>query len=166
VTPRHVLLPAHCIQNKGEKQADNAFDAGIIFENDLYDKMADISKFIVHPDWDPEDEHYTADIATAVLTECRNLTETIGHVCLNTPSNPIQSFAGKTAVVFGWDLMEKSELRMESELHHIEVSLVDQAECNSSNSTLQEIMSDTSFCAGAGDGKSGPSNGKHFYVNV
>ncbi len=166
MTPRHVLLPAHCIQNKGEKQANKASDAGILFENDLYEKMAYISKFIVHLDWDPEDEYYTADIAIAVLTEPRNLTEIIGHVCLNTPADPIQSFAGKIAEVYGWGLMEKSELRMESKLHHVEVPLDDQAECNSSNSTVHEILSDTSFCAGTGDGKSGPSNGKNVYVNI
>jgi hypothetical protein len=164
VTPRHALLPAHCIQNKREKQADSATDADILFKNDYYDKMGLISKFIVHPDWDPKDSHYEADIAVAVLTERRNLTDVIRHVCLNTPSNPIQSFAGKIAEVYGWGLTKELASGLGSELRHVKVPLVDQAQCyKNSNPDLPKIISDTSFCAGAGDGKSGPSNGETIY---
>jgi hypothetical protein len=76
---------------------------------------------------------------------------------LNTPSDPIQSFAGRNASVYGWGLTEDFELV--TKLRHVEVPLVDQALCNSSSQGLRRIMSDTSFCAGARDGKSGPCNG-------
>ncbi len=169
MTPRHVLLPAHCIQNKGEKQANKASDAGILFENDFYlrrNKLvkAHVSEFIVHPDWDPWDTHFAADIAVAVLKEPENLTETIGHVCLNTPADPIQSFAGKTAEVYGWGLTEKLETQFNFDLSEVKVPLVDQAKCNSS--VLRNLMSETSFCAGAKDGKSGPSNGENIPYEV
>jgi hypothetical protein len=97
-------------------------------------------------------------LAIAVLKDPVEFSNKIRHVCLNTPSNPIQSFAGKKAKVYGWEFTE--ELKTVSELRHVEVPLVDQALCNSSSSTLYKIMSDTSFCAGARDGKSGACNGK------
>ncbi len=86
------------------------------------------------------------------------LTNKIRHVCLNTPANPIQSFVGRESKVYGWGLTEK--LKLVTKLRHVEVPLVDQAQCNSSSPTLHKIMSETSFCAGAKDGKTGACNGK------
>jgi hypothetical protein len=102
------------------------------------------------------DSYYGADVAIAVLKEPIKLSNQIRHVCLNTPSNPIQSFAGKNGKVYGWILTEN----LVSDLQHLDVTLVDQMLCNSSK--LHDIMSDTSFCAGARDGRTGPCNGKYF----
>ncbi len=162
VSPRHVLFAAHCLQNKKQTWTRLASESYFYFKND-YDSddesaKADVSEFIIHPDWDPDDIHYTADIAIAVLKEPVKLSNKIRHVCLNTPSDPIQSFAGRNASVYGWGLTE--DLEIVSELRQLEVPLVDQALCNSSSSTLHGIMSDTSFCAGARDGKTGACNGK------
>jgi hypothetical protein len=121
---------------------------------------AEVSEFIVHPDWDPEDTHYSADIAIAVLKKPVEITNKIRHVCLNTPSYPIQSLAGQNTSVYGWGLTE--ELETVTELREVEVPLVDQAFCNSSSPKLRNIMSDTSFCAGARDGETGACNGKAF----
>jgi hypothetical protein len=158
------LFAAHCLQNKRQEKAKNASDTYFYFKND-YDTDDDsanayVSKFIVHPDWDPEDSHFAADIAIAVLKEPLNLTDEVRHVCLNTPSDPIQSFAGRNASVYGWGLTEDLEAEPVTELRHVEVPLVDQALCNSSNTILHRTMSDTSFCAGASDGKTGACNGK------
>jgi hypothetical protein len=117
----------------------------LFFDND-YDEDdvsagADVSEFIIHPDWDPEDSHYTADIAIAVLKEPVELSNKIRHVCLNTPADPIQSFAGRNGSVYGWGLTE--ELETVSKLRHVEVPLVDQALCNSSHPNLPKVMSDT-----------------------
>jgi hypothetical protein len=98
------------------------------------------------------------------------LSNKIRHVCLNTPSNPIQNFTGRNATVYGWGLTE--ELELATNLRHVEVPLVDQAFCyisvtkkwifftDKKKSKIAKIMSDTSFCAGAKDGKTGPCNGK------
>ncbi len=161
VTPKHVLFAAHCLQNKKEEQTKKASDSIFYFENDYDDDddsaTAEVSEFIVHPDWDPWETHFAADIAVAVLKEPVKLTKNIVHVCLNTPADPIQSLAGKTAMVYGWGLME--DLKLDSQLRHVEVPLVDQAKCNTTKA-FRRIMSDTSFCAGARDGKTGPCNGK------
>jgi hypothetical protein len=164
VTSRHVLLPAHCIQGKREEQAHNATDAEFYFTNNFIDNngsRANVSKLIVHPDWNPKDSHHGADIAIAVLEKPVELTDEVRHVCLNTPSKPIQSFAGKNGRAYGWRWMEDSALLMGSELHHVDEPLVDQALCNSSHPYFPKIMSDTSFCAGTGVEKSGPSRGKN-----
>jgi hypothetical protein len=130
------------------------------FENDHSHESTKVyvSKFIVHPYWDPKDTHYTADIAIAVLKEPIKLSNEVRHICLNTPSDPIQSLAGQSGQVYGWGFTEDL-LKYGTELRHVEVPLVDQALCNSSHPTLQEIMSNTTFCAGASDGKTGPCNG-------
>jgi hypothetical protein len=155
------LFTAHCIQDKESKNIRQASESYFYFNNnydvDDEDQNAYVQEFIVHPDWDPEDTHYTADIAIAVLKKSVEITDKIRHVCLNTPSNPIQSFAGRRASVYGWGLTE--ELEAVTELRHVDVPLVDQTLCNSSNPILRKIMSDTSFCAGARDGKTGPCNG-------
>jgi hypothetical protein len=153
------------LQDKQQTEAKNA-DADTYFyfktnynEYDL-SAQAYISEFIVHPNWDPADSHYTADIAMAVLEKPLELSNKIRHVCLNTPSDPIPSFAGRRALVYGWGLTE--DLEYDSQLRHVGVPLVDQALCNSSSSIVQRIMSDTLFCAGARDGKTGACNGKAF----
>jgi hypothetical protein len=165
VSPRHVLFAAHCLQDKNKKWTRHAENSYFYFENDYnhYDSddddpaRAEVSEFIVHPDWDPEDTHYTADIAIAVLKEPVKLSNEIRHVCLNTPSDPIQNFAGRNGLVYGWGLTEA--LKTVSELRNVNVPLVDQALCNSSHEEFPKIMSDTSFCAGARDNKTGPCNG-------
>ncbi len=129
------------------------------FDNDDDDPArGDVSEFIVHPDWYSKDKNFAADIAIAVLKKPIEVSNVIRHVCLNTPSNPIQSFAGRSGTVYGWGWTE--ELETVTKLRHVTVPLVDQALCNSSNPTLHRIMSDTSFCAGARDGKTGPCRGK------
>ncbi len=162
VSPRHVLFAAHCLQGKKEKVAKNASDSYFYFKNDYNtdDESANayVSEFIIHPDWDPEDSHYAADIAIAVLKKPVKLSNKIRHVCLNTPADPIQSFAGRKAEVYGWGLTEK--LESVTDLRHVSVPLVDQALCNSSHAELPNIMSDTSFCAGARDGETGACIGK------
>ncbi len=155
------MFAAHCLQDKEQKEVREASDTYFYFAND-YDVFDDsenayVSEFIIHPDWDPKDSHYAADIAIAVLKEPIKLSNEIRHVCLNTPSNSIQNFAGRKGTVYGWGLTE--ELKTVTELRHLTVPLVDQALCNSSHSVIHNTMSDTSFCAGARDGKTGACNG-------
>ncbi len=156
------MFAAHCVQDKKSKEVKEALKSQFRFENDydygLQSARADVSEFIIHPDWDPDDSHYTADIAIAVLKEPIKLSNEIRHVCLNTPSHPIQSFAGRLSKVYGWGFTE--EIKTVSDLRDVSVPLVDQALCNSSHPELPTIMSDTSFCAGARDGKTGACNGK------
>jgi secreted trypsin-like serine protease len=162
----HILFAAHCVQDKNQKWTKHALDSYFYFKNDYdtdddddYDdpENVNVAQFIIHPDWDPEDEHYTADIAIAVLKQPIELSNEIRHVCLNTPADPIRNFAGRSGKVFGWGLTE--ELKTVSKLRHVDVPLVDQALCNSSDLRLHKIMSDTSFCAGTTDGKTGACNG-------
>jgi hypothetical protein len=149
------------VQDKNEEEAKEASKSHFYFKNDYNDEddsaRVDVSEFIIHPDWDPKDSHYTANIAIAVLKNPIKLSNEIEPITVNNPSNLIQSFAGRNALVCGWGYTEN--FKLVSQLHDITIPLVDQALCNSSNPTLANIMSDTSFCAGARDGKTGPCNG-------
>jgi hypothetical protein len=111
-----------------------------------------VSEFIVHPDWDPKDDQNAADIAIARLNGNIDAYHETPHVCLNTPSNSIQSFAGRNASVYGWGLVEIFEFV--SELREVEVPLVDQEKCNSFSP-----ISDTLFCVEARDEKTDPCKG-------
>jgi hypothetical protein len=167
VSPRHVLFAAHCLQDKEQTEARLAMESFFYFGNNHdkikevknYPARADVSEFIVHPDWDPKDSHYVADIAIAVLKEPLNLTDEIRHVCLNTPSDPIQNFTGRESKVYGWGFTEE-KFESVTEIRHVNIQLVDQALCNSSHPELSKIMSETSFCAGGKDGRTGACNGK------
>jgi hypothetical protein len=155
------------LQNKKEEVEKEASESFFFFKNDYNtdDSSAnlDVSEFIVHPDWDPKDSHYGADIAIAVLKKPVNISREVGYVCLNTPSNPIQSFVGKIATVYGWGLTE--EHVAVTELRDVEIPLVDQAHCNSSR-PVQRLMSDTSFCAGAKDEKTGACSGNFSKIQM
>jgi hypothetical protein len=110
------------------------------------------SENFIHPDWNPKDDQNAADIAIVELEKNIELSDKIRHVCLNTPSDPIQSLAGRNSKVYGWESTE--DLGFVKELRHVEVPLVEQAMCNSSSPTLHKIMSDTSFCVEARNEKS------------
>ncbi len=163
------MFAAHCLLDKKQTDARVATESFFYFGND-HDEIgavkndpakADVSEFIVHPDWDPQDTHYDADIAIAVLKKPLNLTNEIRHVCLNTPADPIQNFAGRESKVYGWGYTEKI-FKPVRELRHVDIPLVDQALCNSSHPEFSKFMSDTSFCAGGKDGRTGACNGKVF----
>jgi hypothetical protein len=162
-------MAAQCVQNKGQENA-RAVSGSYFYFKDNYDDddetaKSDVSEFIIHPDWDPKDSHYRADIAIAVLKEPITLSNEIQPVPLNNPSNPIQSLVGRNGIICGWGLTE--DLELYSELREVSVPLVDQALCNSSGQAFRSIMSETTFCAGARDGKTGPCIGKFsdFMVN-
>ncbi len=149
------------MQDKKQQWIKEASETYFIFRNnyDDYDdaSRADVSEFIVHPDWDQDDNHYGADIAIAVLKNPMKIKKRFRHVCLNTPSDPIQSLAGRNGKLYGWGLTEDHEIV--TKLRDVEVPLVNQGWCNSSHADLPKIMSDTSFCAGARDGETGACNG-------
>jgi hypothetical protein len=109
------------LQNKDEKEIKEASESYFYFKNnykvDDDSAQAEVSKFIIHPDWDPNEKPYTADIAIAVLKEPIELSNEIRHVCLSTSSDLIQKFSRKNASVYGWGLTE--ELRAVTELRHV-----------------------------------------------
>jgi hypothetical protein len=161
------------LQDKNKKLVREASRSYFYFKNDHDDDdnsaKAEVSEFIIHPDWDPEEIQYKADIAVAVLKKPIKISKKIRHVCLNTPSHPIQNFAGRNGKVYGWGLNE--EMKMYSDLQDVEVPLINQELCyktvtrswifftNEERKKIANLMSDNSFCAGAKDGRTGPCNG-------
>ncbi len=156
------------MQAKQSKEIKEASRSYFIFEDD-YDTddesaNAYASEFITHPDWDPEDTHYVADIAIAVLKKPMEISDKVQYVCLNTPSDPIQNLTERNGLVYGWGYTNE-DYEIVTALRHVGVPLVDQGQCNSS-SALSRIMSDTSFCAGTKDGKTGACNGIVLFIFI
>jgi hypothetical protein len=154
VSPKHFLVNARCVRGKSKtSKSEFRFYRDDDHDDDEVDYWRfGVSEYFIHPDWNPEDEQYAADIAIVELQRNIRLSKKIRHVCLNTPSEPIQSFAERKASLYGWGLTK--DLGFVKELRHVEVPLVDQAMCNSSS-----LISDTSFCVGARDGKADPCKG-------
>jgi hypothetical protein len=144
------LLPARCVRWNTENAVFRFY-----FNNGKVrgDKTIYVSAFIVHPDWDRDHDQHTADIAIAEL----KANVEVQHVCLNTPSDPIQSFAGRNAKVYSWKYTE-GDSGFVSELRDVEVPLVEQRLCNTSSPTLNGTK-DTLFCAGARDAETVPCKG-------
>jgi hypothetical protein len=118
-----------------------------------------IDKLILHPEWDPQISNYKDDIAIAILKEFVEFGSGIDKICVNTPLHPIGSFINHNATVAGWGLAEFSKRKTVLELREVTVPIVDQKLCNVSRN-LQNLNSETSFCAGTKDGITGPCRGK------
>ncbi len=125
------MLSARCVPEKGSTLGARFK----FYDDDEFYTGVRVFKFFIHPDWDPEVDRIIDDISIAVVDEHFELPDEFRHVCLNTPSNPIQSFVGQNATVYGWGL------RFSPRLRGVEVTLVEQALCNSSSP-----ITDTSFC--------------------
>jgi hypothetical protein len=119
-----------------------------------------ISKFFIHPDWATDDNQRHADLAIALLAEPVEFSSDVNHVCLNSPETPVSNLAGSNATVIGWGFTEFSLVAAVKHLRQVVVPLVNQSLCNSSHKFFPLINSETSFCAGAKDGKSGACVGK------
>lgn len=152
------MFAAHCVIGKGRIEWIDLESSFFVFENNhAFGDKAKIADFIIHPDWNPQDSHFRADIAIAGLKKPIKFSTKVHHVCLN--SNPIQNFVGQNGSVSGWGYTENFE-RL-ARLRHVSIQLVDQSLCNSSDPSFPMYNSDTSFCAGARDGKTGPCTGNN-----
>ncbi len=155
--------------DKDEFEVKKPESCYFFFGNDLTvieeaDKMK-TSEFFIHPDWETDTQRRYADLAIALLVNPVKFSDDVLHVCLNSPLNPVDSFAGNNATVVGWGFTEFSSATPVKHLREVAVPFVDQSFCNSSHIFVWLINSDTSFCAGAKDGKSGACVGNYSSFN-
>jgi hypothetical protein len=133
-----------------------------LFRNNLNqykdDTMFGISEIIVHPDWNALNPLYEADIAIAILEKPVEFSSEITNICLNTSRSDDDNLLDKIGIVCGWGYSEFSNYRPVNDLRAVTVRIVDQQNCNESQS-LREIYAETLFCAGNTNNAAGPCKG-------
>lgn len=118
-----------------------------------------VSKIIIHPNWDIYSKNYLGDLAIAVLESPVKISHGISPICLNTKANPIDAFIGRNATVAGWGLYEPNNNETSDDLMKVQVRMVNQTLCeNHKSQNFKKMLSETSFCAGLRN-NTGPCNG-------
>ena len=117
ISKLHVVTAAHCIQDKraiekqlpatslfffGKHNLDDNFEAGY--------QRASARRFIVHEDWNVDDQVYDADIAIVVLDKQIQFTEYVRPICLWTRADELDLVVGHTGVVVGTYMYIKDHL--------------------------------------------------------
>lgn len=157
----YFISAAHCIQHKGQdskaKPQDillsfGAHDLNNCFESETTHRTP--SKIFIHPEWNPFNSNYEADIAVMLLRDEIGFTSYIKPICLFKQDTDFSE-----GYVTGWGRSESSFT--ENTPKQIKVPIVSHIDCLVNNPEMTGLVSKTSFCAGGRDGQ-GPCNGKNF----
>jgi secreted trypsin-like serine protease len=164
ISTKLVVTAAHCVHFKHElaKKAEEAtFYLGkhnIDSLSEQYNVVSSVVQFIIHPDWDSNDDKYDADIAIAVLTRTISFNKFMIPICLWTSTSNANDLVGRTGVIAGWGKTEMDAVPSSSP-KWAEIPVVDLLTCIRSNNAFNILTSDRTFCAGKKDEDSGPCNG-------
>ncbi len=161
------MFAAHCLESKKSIVTKQAEFSIFVFQNNLDEDETpeyEVSKIIVHPDWDTLTKPYEADIAIAILKEQVEFSPNVTNICLNSPLKQVDdNFVGQNATVCGWGHTETS-FEAADDLRAVTVPIVDRYECTESP-VLREIYSETLFCAGDTKQKAGPCKGEKSIID-
>lgn len=127
--------------------------------------VSGVTQFIVHPEWNFNDERFDADIAIAVLLKTITFSTFVKPICLWTYSTSFEDLIGKKGTVVGWGKTE-SKAVSNNEPRFTEVFVVSQLTCLKSNTLFNKITSDRTFCAGDIKDRSAPCTGKFSFTSL
>lgn len=165
VSTKLVVTAAHCVQYKGEspKKAEEAsFYMGKHNLESLSGEpnyiVSGVTQFIVHHDWNVNEDRYDADIAIAVLLRTISFSKFVKPICLWTATTAFDDIVGKKGVVAGWGKTELDAVST-AEPKWAQLPVVSTVDCLRSNDAFNKLTSDRTFCAGDRSGKTGPCLG-------
>lgn len=120
--------------------------------------VSGVSQFIIHPDWNYNDDRYDADITLAILIKVVDFNPFVKPICLWTLTQSYDDIDGEQGIVAGWG---KTDFKAISTEHPIwtKVRVVDTLTCIRSNDAFNQLTSDRTFCGGKRNGTSGPCTG-------
>ncbi|CAO1412374.1 unnamed protein product [Diamesa serratosioi] len=171
ISKLHVITAAHCIQDK--RSIDKRLPATSLFffgKHNLDDNYETgyqrtiARKFIVHNDWNINDQAYDADIAIVVLKNQIQFTEYVRPICLWTSSDELNLVVGNVGVVVGWGKNEYNELNTAFP-KMIDAQIVSDSSCLRSSAVYREITSDRTFCAGGKKGEGDSGSGLVLFID-
>jgi Trypsin len=169
VSTKLVVTAANCVQSKGGTPAAREAGKSSFYMGQHYLEslsidqntvVSSVTQFIIHPDWNTDDERYDADIAIAVLTKTILFSNFIKPICLWTSSSDSSDLVGKTGIVAGWKKTETSTGTSQIP-KWTEIQVVDLLTCIRSNTVFNQGISDRIFCAGNRVDGSGPCDRDH-----
>lgn len=107
ISTKLIVTAAHCIHYKKDpiiKKAEEAtFYVGKHNLESLNEEknyiLSGVSQFVIHPDWDYNDDRYDADIAIAILFRTIPFSKFIKPICLWTASTSYNDIIGRPGTV-------------------------------------------------------------------
>lgn len=166
ISAKLVITAAHCIHYKMDPIVRKAEEASFyIGKHNLESLNAEknyivsgVTQFVIHPDWDSNDDRYDADIAIAVLFRTVPFNKFVKPICLWLGSPSYNDLIGRNGVVAGWGKTEFDAVST-NQPKWTEIPVVNELQCIRSNDAFNKLTSERTFCAGSRDGKSGPCSG-------
>lgn len=163
ISMKTALTAAHCIQQKYSTTRLNPTDVEVYLgRHNLSDsgelnkmaKVLEIVKIAMHPDWDPKNFRYDADIALLIASKEVERSSFISPICL--PNREIQKHSG---IIVGWGFSNDEKRKTEDIPRQAEAEKVPLIDCLLVDNDLVRIASKRTFCVkGVAEG-SGPCKG-------
>lgn len=167
VSTKLIVTAAHCVQSKRDSLAKKADEASFYMGKHNLESLSGepnyivsgVTQFILHPDWNINDDRYDADIAIAVLLRTISFTKFVKSICLWTSTSSSDDIVGKKGVVAGWGKTEFDAVST-AQPNWALLPVVTTLTCIRSNDAFNTLTSERTFCAGDRSGKTGPCLGE------
>lgn len=111
ISSTYTLSAAHCVQDKGRQEPLETQNAllfigkhNLIQWNEEGFEKKGAKSFKVHPDWNPNDIKYDADIALIQMDSPVKYSKFIRPICLWSGDPDINKVVGQTGIVVGWGI--------------------------------------------------------------
>ena len=159
-TSSHFYSAAHCIQNKDQRRKRLMRDTFILFGAYDLSEQYQTGTFsesptdvFIHPDWNPSNQRYDADIAALLMEDDILYTKYIRPICL-----PQSDLTAKEGYVTGWGESEDTSKVHENIPKEIKIPIHANEFCFLESAEFTKISSPRTFCGGARN-ISGPCRG-------
>ena len=121
-----------------------AFDLNEVHQTGVF--WASLSKITIHPEWNPFNQRYDADIAVLIMEDEILYTKYIRPICLS-----LTELAAKEGYVTGWGKSEDTSKTHENLPKQIKIPILENEDCFLENHKFSFISSKRTFCGGARD---------------
>lgn len=128
-----------------------AYDLGELFQTGLISMSPE--KILIHPDWNPSNRRYDADIAALIVEDEVPYTSYIRPICL--PTNELNA---KEGYVTGWGESEDHTKDHENLPKQIKIPILNNEKCFLESNEFVKVASERTICGGARD-NTGPCRG-------
>lgn len=161
----YTLTAAHCVQDKGRPAAIQTQNAllfigkhNLIQWNEEGFEKKGAKTFKIHPDWNPNDAKYDADLALIEMDSAVKYSKFIRPICLWNGPADVTQVVGQTGIVAGWGKNDAGDLNTDFP-KKVNVPIVSDGQCLRTHEAFVHITSDRTFCAGGRAGE-GPCQGE------
>lgn len=166
VSTKIIVTASHCVHAKKETYIRKAEEATFYIGKHNLEKfngeqnyvVSGVSQFIIHPDWNYNDDKYDADITLAVLIKTVDFNAFVKPICLWSSTQSYEDIDGQQGIVAGWGKTQFKAISTEFPFW-TKVPVVNTLTCIRSNDAFNQITSDRTFCGGKRNGTTGPCNG-------